>query len=71
MIRRCFRIFPINCEKMHRITLFLNANITRVPKKIPPFACLSVYFRRICVSPEKSTEKNTCRSGDASQTARV
>lgn len=71
MIRRCFRIFSVNCEKMPRITLFLNANITRVPKKIPLFAFLSAYFRRICVSSEKSTEKNTCRSGDTSQTARV
>lgn len=32
MIRRCFRIFSVNCEKMPRITLFLNANITRARK---------------------------------------
>ena len=42
MIRRCFRIFSVNFEKMPRITLFLNVNITRVPKK---FRSLHFYPR--------------------------
>lgn len=58
MIRRRFPIFPMNCEKMHRITLFLNANITRVPKKFRPphvYPCISAAYALAQRNQQKKT----------------
>lgn len=71
MIRRCFRIFFCELRENAYDNFISKRKHNTRPKKIPLFAFLSAYFRRICVSSEKSTEKNTCRSGDTSQTARV
>ena len=71
MIRRCFPVFSMNCEKMHRITLFLNANITRVSKKFRPLHVYPCIFAAYALAQRNQQKKNARCSGDASQTARV
>ena len=58
MIRRRFPIFSMNCEKMHRITLFLNANIARVPKKfrsLHVYPCISAAYALAQRNQQKKT----------------
>lgn len=58
--RSCFCIFSVNCEKMPRVTLFLNANITRA-RKISAlrasFPCISAAY---ALAQRNQQKKNAC-----------